>query len=147
MATKKRIVYGAQTEWSFDEGAAWDDIPECTAIAIPEDSVEYKDATHLQSPGRRREFIPGLIESGDISLPCNYTSGCYATAHAAMLAGTLVHFRTTMPVEQGQSSGDVFTFQGYVVPKLEGGKSEDDLNLSLEVKPSGDCTFAEGAAA
>lgn len=146
MATKQRIVYGATSEWGTD-GSTWDDIPECKGIAVPEEQVDFQDATHLLSPDGYREYVPGLKDAGEITIPCGYSSEAYETAKGYMTNGTLVYFQTTMPVETGQSSGDVFAFTGYVTPQLETNAVGDIINMNLVVRTSGGASFTKGADA
>jgi hypothetical protein len=145
MTTKQRIVYGASSQWGTD-GIAYTDIPEAKGIAVPTAEIEYQDATHLQSPGGYREFVPGLKDAGTIEIPCGYSSDAYELAHGYFTNGTLIHFKTTMPLETGQSTGDVFTFTGYVTPQLETNEVGDIVAMSLSVRTSGQPTFTKGSA-
>ena len=129
------------------DGSTWADIPECKAIAVPEDQVEFQEATHLESPNGYREYIPGLKDAGEITIPCGYSSDAYETANGYKTNGTLVYFQTTMPLESGQSSGDVFAFTGYVTPQLETNSVGDIIALNLVVRTSGGVTFTKGTAA
>lgn len=146
MPTKQRIVYGATSEWSTD-GTTWANVPEAKGIAVPSPEQEYQDATNLESPGGYREFVAGLKDPGAVEIPCGYTSGGYETAHGYFTNGTLVHYRTTLPLEVGQSSGDVFTYTGFVTPQLETNEVGEIIGMNLAVKVSGQPTFTKGAAA
>ncbi len=52
--------------------ASFVEIGEINTGPDDEDSVSEVDVTNHQSPGRRREFIGGLIEGGTIDITCNY---------------------------------------------------------------------------
>lgn len=145
MATKARIVYGASSKWGTD-GTTYTDIPEAKAIAVPEEQIEYQDVTNLDSAGGFREFIPGLRDNGEVTIPCNYTSGAYATAKGYSDNKTLIYFETTMPLETGQSTtGDVFEFTGYVTPRLETNEVGDPIMMNLVIRTSGAVTFTQGS--
>lgn len=146
MATKQRIVYGASVEWGTD-GSTYADLPECKGIAVPTAEVEYQDATHLESPGGYREYVTGLKDAGQIEIPCGYSSAAYETAHGYMANDTLVYFKTTMPLETGQATGDVFVCTGYVVPKLETNAVGDIISMMVAVRITGQPTFTKGTAA
>lgn len=143
MATKQRIVYGATTKWSNDSGSTWANIPECKALVVPEVEIEYQDATSLDSPNGFREWIAGLKDGGEITIPCGYTSDGYNTAHS--YRGTLVSFETTMPLESGQTSGDKFAFSGIVNPSLETNDVGDIIAMNIKIRTSGDVTFTKGS--
>ena len=144
MATKQRIVKGATSKWGTD-GSTYTDIPECKGLAVPVVEPEYLDATHLQSPGKFREYIQGLLDAGAIEIPCGYSSAAYDSAHGYLLNGTLIYFETTMPLETGQSTGDVFTFTGFVNPKLEVNEVGAIIAMSLGVRITGQPTFTVGS--
>ena len=146
MPTKQRIVYGATAEWSGDGGTTFTTIPEVKGVAVPEVTQEYQEATSLDSAGGFREYVAGLKDAGEISIPMGYTSDGYETAEGYRAAGTLVHFKTELPLETGQSTtGDVFEFTGLVVPKLEQNGIGDILGMTLDIRVSGQPTFTKGS--
>jgi hypothetical protein len=147
MATKQRIVFGATAEWSDDGGTTWTGIPEVKGLVVPEVEIEYQDATNLDSAGGFREYIPGLKDAGEVTIPAGYTSDGYETAVGYQMAGTLVGFRTTLPVETGQSTGDTFEFTGYINPALETNDVGDIIAMNLNIRTSGAVTFMKGTAA
>ena len=142
MATVQRIVYGATVEWGTN-GSTWDAIAECKGIAVPTVEIEYLDATHLESTGGYREYIPGLKDAGSITIPCGYSTEAYALAEGYMTNGTLVYFQTTMPTETGQTTGDIFEFTGYVVPQLETNEVGAIISMNLVIRTSGAPTYTE----
>lgn len=71
------IGYGShfhifQTEDSPND---WLDLGEVTNITPPSSTTDMIDVTHMQSPGGRREFVPGLIDPGECSFEMNYVPG------------------------------------------------------------------------
>ena len=50
-------------------------IAEVTNITPPAFTVDQVDVTHMQSPGRIREFISGLIDPGESSFEMNFVPG------------------------------------------------------------------------
>jgi hypothetical protein len=143
MATKQRIVYGATSQWGT--GGTLADIPECKGIAVPNVEIEYQDATHLQSPNGFREYVAGLKDAGTIEIPCGYSSAGYNEAHGYMSNGTLVEFETTMPLESGQTTGDVFAFTGFVTPQLNTDGVGEIIGMTLSVRISGQPSFTQGS--
>lgn len=146
MATKQRIVYGATAEWSGDGGSTYTSIPEVKGLAVPEIQIEYQDATSLDSTGGYREFVAGLKDAGEISIPAGYTSAAYNTAVGYQTNATLVYFKTTLPLETGQTTtGDVFEFTGYVSPQLETNAVGDIIAMNINIRTSGTVTFTQGS--
>lgn len=50
-------------------------IGEISNMTLPSSTVDQVDVTHMQSPGRRREFIDGLIDPGECSFEMNLVPG------------------------------------------------------------------------
>jgi predicted secreted protein len=48
---------------------------EVKSITPPSAKVDQVEVTHMQSPGRYREFISGLIDSGETSFDMNFIPG------------------------------------------------------------------------
>lgn len=44
-------------------------------LELPDEQIDEVEVTHMKSPGRRRQFIAGLIDSGEVSIPMNYIPG------------------------------------------------------------------------
>ncbi|HEY3694062.1 phage tail tube protein [Phenylobacterium sp.] len=45
---------------------------EVTDITPPNNQIDQIEATHMASPGRVKEFIPGLTDLGDMTVAMNY---------------------------------------------------------------------------
>lgn len=50
-------------------------VAEVINVTPGEATADRIDATHMQSPGRRREYIPGLIDNGEASFEINWIPG------------------------------------------------------------------------
>jgi hypothetical protein len=90
------------------------EVVDCT---FPQDEADEVEVTHLASPGKRKEFIAGLIDGGDVTLTLNYDPGSATDLllTAAKEAGTTRSFRIVVPSEAGDGSADWnFTTTGFV---------------------------------
>lgn len=74
MATGARIGIGA-TVWLDNASNALTELGEPISITLPNPQVADVEATHFSSPDRRREYIAGLIEDGEITIGFNYIPG------------------------------------------------------------------------
>lgn len=77
MATSAAIGYRSKF-YMFDSGqspAAFVALGEVTNIEPPSDEIDLVDATHMDSPNRRREYIAGLTDGGDVVVEGNYVPG------------------------------------------------------------------------
>jgi hypothetical protein len=73
--TQASIGYGTFFHVSQNGGTTWTELAEVYDITPPTDEVDEIDATHMQSPNRTREFIPGLIDPGEASFEMNFIPG------------------------------------------------------------------------
>lgn len=58
-----------------DSGGTWVELTEVTETPFPDDQTADVEATHLQSPGRRKEYIAGLIDGGTGDIIMNWVPG------------------------------------------------------------------------
>src|SRR5688572_28259415 len=93
MATDADIGYG--TTWSIN-GTPVAEVIEVTPGETTADRVE---ATHMGSPGRRREYIAGLIDNGEASFTINWVPGNATDAliRTLMASGEVVEHIITFP--------------------------------------------------
>src|SRR5437763_11689639 len=73
-------------------------LAEVTEFPLPEDQVADIEATHMLSPGRRKEYIAGLIDGGSGDVIMNYVPGSTTDAlcRAALAAGDARAFRVEL---------------------------------------------------
>jgi predicted secreted protein len=86
--TTAKIGYLAQF-WIDDAASLMTKIAEVIEIGLPNPQQDDVEATHFESPGRAREYIPGLINNGEITIAINYVGGSASDLllTAAMAAG------------------------------------------------------------
>lgn len=51
------------------------ELVEVVSFTLPSGETETIEATHLKSPDRRREYIAGMIEDGELEVVLNYVPG------------------------------------------------------------------------
>ena len=140
------IAYGATVERSTDD-SAWTDIPECKGVAIPLTETDYQDATSLDSAGGFKEYVKGLKDAGVISVPAGYTAAGYETQLADQAEAGAIYYRTTLKLQPGQATGDVFTFRGFPTPSVEGNDVGALIGMSVDIRTTGAVTWTRGTAA
>lgn len=107
--TEARIGWGGKLYLSTDNTEAnlfqLQEVRECN---FPQDEADEAEATHLLSPGRRKEFIAGLIDGGEFTATLNYVPGG-ATDLAltdAKETGTTRKIRIVIPDDSGTGAAD-----------------------------------------
>lgn len=107
--TEARIGWGGKLYLSTDSTEAnlalLAEVREC---GFPQDETDESEATHLASPGRRREFKAGLIDGGEFIATLNYVPGSATDLllTAAKVAGTTRAIRIVVPDESGTGAAD-----------------------------------------
>lgn len=68
-------VTGWGGQFWLHNGTALTKLVEVTSFGLPTPEAETVEATHLESPNRRREYITGMIEDGELEVVMNYVPG------------------------------------------------------------------------
>lgn len=137
------IPFGGTVEVSSD-GSTFSEVPEAKALPVPATTTEYPEVTSLDSTGGFREFMNGLKDAGEVSFQCGYTPAGYALLDG--LDGVKAYWRVTFPLAPSQSStGDIFTFRGFVTPSVDAGDVGAPVNIDATVRISGAPTFTQGS--
>jgi hypothetical protein len=106
------------------------------SFGLPNDEVEEIETTHLKSPNRRREFIAGMRDGGEVEVVLNYRPGSDTDTMilAALAAGTVRACRFVIP-NNGVPAYQVDTsciVRGYDRGTVEAnGKMEATLTLRI----------------
>lgn len=98
--TDARIGYGAEFHLSSDDTALnLTKLAEITSVTLPNPQVEDVEATHFESPNRRREYIAGLVEDGEGTFEMNYVadSATDKLLKAALTAGDARAYKIVVP--------------------------------------------------
>jgi hypothetical protein len=98
--TEARIGWGGKVYLSTDNTEAnLTLLAEVVDTTFPQDETDEVEATHLNSPGRRKEFLAGLIDGGEVTINLNYVPGAATDLllTAAKEAGTTRKVNMQMP--------------------------------------------------
>lgn len=134
--TSAKIGYGSKYE-IFNpalQTPAFVEVGEVINITPGEATADRIDATHMQSPGRRREYISGLIDSGEASFEINWIPGSATDKLLRDLftAGTVSEHRITF------SNGVTVTYDGSITGFSKAIPIDDRMTATITVAVSGD---------
>lgn len=74
--TESRIGWGGELWLSTDNTEAnLVELSEVRDVSFPQDEADEHEVTHLKSPDRRKEYIQGLIDGGEMTATLNYDPG------------------------------------------------------------------------
>lgn len=135
--TAASIGYDALIESSTTEAGTYTAlVTEPTLITIPSIEVSRVDATHLQSPGRTKEYIPGMFDPAAASYEANYVKADYLALKA--LEGVARWFKVSSP----DTSALTATFPGYIHKIELEFTAEDVSKVKWEIQTTGEVTVA-----
>lgn len=107
--TDARIGWGGELHVSTDNTEAnLVELAEVRECGFPQDETDESEATHLKSPGRRREFVAGLIDGGEFTATLNYVPGSATDLllTGAKTTGTTRKIKIVIPDESGLGTAD-----------------------------------------
>jgi len=137
------IGWGAQF-WLDNDSGALTKLAEITAITLPNPQVSDVEATHFESPGRRREYISGLIEDGEGTFEMNYNPGSATDEiiRDAMSDGVARSYKIVVP--DGEDTWEV-TGECIVKGYERAVPIDDRMTATLTIRFTGASTEAAGA--
>ena len=116
------------------------DVGEVFNITPPGGTADRVDATHMKSPGRRREYIAGLIDSGEASFEINFVPGSETDQFIRRLltSGEIVEHQIEFP------NGVTVTYDASITGYEKTVPLDDRMTATITVAPSGDETWDDG---
>jgi len=113
-------------------------------IEGPEESVDDIDVSNTDSPNRRREFLPGMVDGGEASGDFLFAASTYGDMKT--LVGVTQAFRIQFADHTVATSGSKLDWVGYIKNLGPSAPYEDAVTASLTLKVSGEITFTEASA-
>ncbi len=114
------------------------ELDEVTEIPFAEETADDVEVTHFKSPGRRKEYKPGLIEPGDGQIVVNYIPGSDTDKliRDAHNDGKVRAYQANLPDEAGKPAWRV---EGFLYVKSRGRAVPigDRLSQTINVRFTG----------
>lgn len=116
----------------------YQELEEISSVTPPNASVNDVEVTHMKSPGRAREFKPGLTDYGTWSAEMNWIIGSATDTFIRdwRASGETRSTRLTYP------DGDTQTFPSYPQSYETGAQIGDKMSATLTGKVAGDVVQA-----
>ena len=142
--SEAQIGWGSEF-WLANATGTLIELDEVTEIPFAEETADDVEVTHFKSPGRRKEYKPGLIEPGDGTITLNYIPGSATDLliTEAKNSGNVRAFLTVIPTADGTWQVDGFLYvksRGRAVP------IGDRMTQTVSVRFTGASTEAAGPA-
>ena len=109
------IGYGSTVRIGRGATPTWTELQLVGDIEMPDEQIDEIEVTHMKSPGRRKQFIAGLTDGGEVSIPMNYIAGSASDelCQEIKASGEQVLIEITLPVLSGQTATPE-VFSGYL---------------------------------
>lgn len=107
-----------------------------TSVSLPNEQVAEVEVTHYESPGRTREFIPGLNDAGEITVEMNFLPGS-ATDTMLVAAKADGGIRTMRMVTPEDDDQQMYTFPGFVKGYERGVPIDDRMTATVTIRVAG----------
>lgn len=144
--TAAKIGYGSTYEiWDASlVTPAFVEVAEVINITPGEATADRIDATHMQSPNRRREYISGLIDNGEASFEINWVAGSATDLLLRRLftSGETVEHRITFA---GPAPRVTVTFDASLTGFSKVIPIDDRMTATITVAVSGEETWGTAA--
>lgn len=129
---------GWGTDFKLHNGTALTSLVGVFEISMPSESADDVETTHFKSPGRRREYIRGLIETGEVEVQMNYVPGSATDilCRDALDDGDNRAFSVTLPDAAGDPEW-VVTGTCYAKTYERAIPLDDRLTATLTLKVTG----------
>ncbi|MDX0410117.1 phage tail tube protein [Sinorhizobium medicae] len=116
-------------------------VAEVNSVTPGAAEVDRIDATHMQSPNRRREYIAGLIDNGEASFEMNFVPGSASDVliRGLLDSGASVQHRITFP------NGHRVTYNAVITGYEKEIPVDDKMTATVTVAVSGAETWDEAA--
>lgn len=114
------------------------EVAEVIAITPPGGEADRIDATHMQSPNRRREYIAGLLDSGTAEFQINFVPGgpTDLLIRGLQESGAIVQHQIEFP------NGITVTFDASITGYAIEMPVDDRMTATITIAPSGGVTWS-----
>lgn len=131
--------------WIDNDSGTPTQVAEVTSISLPNPQVSEVEATHFTSPGRAREYIPGLIENGEITFGVNFNAGSASDMliNSALNDDTPREVMVSVPTVSGVNQE--YTFPGIVKGYEKTIPIDDRQTATITVRVAGAVVQAAAA--
>ena len=134
MPTSAAIGYN--TDFSIYNGTTYVEVAEVTSITWPGYARDAIDATHMNSADQFREFIPGLMDAGEVTIELNYIPAAADVLIAALTANAVGQFKIQ------HNAGVNVVFKAIVTAYQPQAPVDDKMTASATFKVTGKPTWA-----
>ena len=136
-------MIGHGTVLTANDGTNTTTIGNIISITGPDQMRDSVDTSTMNSTEKWKEFLPGMLDAGEITFDVNYESETHASELQTLLTGDPVTFKIEFPDETNTSQTTkssfecegFFTALGFAIPL------DDKITQSVTIKLTGKPTY------
>ncbi len=121
-------------------------VGEITSITAPNISVDSIDVSNMDTVGKEREFIPGMIDNGEITAELRYDGSSGGDAEMLMAQVTATAAQAIV-VQYGDhttpSSASKFESSGFITGLSIEDPFDSDVKSTVTIKLTGQKTYTD----
>jgi predicted secreted protein len=137
-ASNALLGYGSRYEIASDSSPdLFVEMAEVKSITPPSANVDQVEVTHMQSPGRYREFISGLIDSGEASFVMNFIPGNTSDDRIFELLNLPTGVSRRRAMRLSYPTGVTWSFDGEITGYEPDVPFDDVMTATVTIKISG----------
>lgn len=137
--SQAQLGYGSRVEIESDDSPGqYAELAEVTNITPPSMVVDQIDVTHMQSPNRRREFISGMIDGGELSFDMNFIPGSTSDDRLFELLNLPVSESRRRNLRLSFPNGLTWSFAGELTGYEPTVPTDDKMSATVTFKVTGD---------
>jgi hypothetical protein len=139
MSTDATVGYGSTIGYGTD-GTTYTSVAQTVDLAGPEPEIGDVGITNNDSPDNTKEYMPGMIEPGEIEYDVVYKKDVCNTLYTMFGDGTTYYWKETFP------DGSTWTFKGYLKKFGTETKTEDEaIKNTISIKLTNKPVFTAGS--
>jgi hypothetical protein len=130
------VKIGYNTDFAIYNGSAYVEVAEVTSITWPGYARDAVEATHLNSDDQFREYVPGLMDAGEVTIEMNFIPSVSDVIIAALTSASIGQFKIT-----AQGGANV-VFRAIVTAYQPQSPVDDRMTASATFKVTGKPVWA-----
>ena len=140
--TEARLGYGTLIQrWS---GAAWVTVAEQVTVSGPSLSSDDVEVTNPESPNSTKEYIPALLDTGEVSFNGNFIPGNASQQQLLtdQVARTVADWQIVLPDAVAIADRTKWSFEGYIKSIDFSYPTPTQMTINATMKLAGTATLA-----
>jgi hypothetical protein len=133
---------GTQLQRSPDGGTTYVTIAEVLSIDASGMKTDLADVTNMSSPSAFREFLPTLLDSGEVKFECNFIPA--DATQASVLADFTGQVENTWKIELPATAGN-WVFTAFVADIGQKFAINEQVKTPITLRRTGPVTYTPGS--